>query len=108
VEHIVLPAARAFDPDLVLVSAGYDAHRDDPLAACSLETGSYGQLALLVGTLGKPVGYVLEGGYNLGALAASVAASMESLTSGGDPASFARGPLVERAAVVVGRHWALG
>jgi acetoin utilization deacetylase AcuC-like enzyme len=108
VEHIVLPAARAFDPDLVLVSAGYDAHRDDPLAACSLDTGSYAQLALLARTLGKPVGYVLEGGYDLGALAASVAASMESLTSGGEPRSFPRGPLVERAAAVVGRHWALG
>lgn len=108
VEHVVLPAARAFDPDLVLVSAGYDAHRDDPLGACSLETGSYAQLALLAGTLGKPVGYVLEGGYDLGALAASVAASMESLTSGGEPASFPRGPLVERAAAVVGRHWTLG
>jgi acetoin utilization deacetylase AcuC-like enzyme len=107
VEHIVLPAARAYDPDLVLVSAGYDAHRNDPLAACSLDTGSYAQLALLACTLGKPVGYVLEGGYDLGALAASVAASMESLTTGGEPGSFPRGPLVERAAAVVGRHWAL-
>jgi acetoin utilization deacetylase AcuC-like enzyme len=108
VEHVVLPAAREFDPDLVLVSAGYDAHRDDPLGGCSLETGSYAQLALLARTLGKPVGYVLEGGYDLGALAASVATSMESLTSAAEPASFPRGPLVERAAAVVGRHWALG
>ena len=82
--------------------------RGDPLGACSLETGSYAQLALLARTLGKPVGYVLEGGYDLGALAASVAASMESLTSGSEPASFPRGPLVERAVTVVGRHWALG
>ena len=34
VEHIVLPAGREFEPDLVLVSAGFDAHRDDPLAGC--------------------------------------------------------------------------
>jgi acetoin utilization deacetylase AcuC-like enzyme len=108
VEHVVLPAARAFDPDLVLVSAGYDAHRDDPLGECELETGSYAQLALLARALGKPVGYVLEGGYDLGALAGSVAASMERLASGGEPASFPRGPLVERSAAVVGRHWALG
>ena len=33
-EHIVLPVARAFEPDLVLVSAGFDAHREDPLAGC--------------------------------------------------------------------------
>ena len=108
VEHIVLPAARSFDPDIVLVSAGYDAHRDDPLAECTMETGSYAQLALLALTLGKPVGYVLEGGYDLGALAASVAASMESLTAGGEPSSFPRGPLVERAAGVLGRYWELG
>ena len=36
VEHVVLPAARAFAPDLVLVSAGFDAHRADPLADCAL------------------------------------------------------------------------
>jgi acetoin utilization deacetylase AcuC-like enzyme len=108
VEHVVLPAARAFDPDLVLVSAGYDAHRDDPLAECTLETGSYAELARQIASLGKPVGYVLEGGYDLGALAASVAASMESLASGGEPASHPRGPLVEQAAAVVGRHWELG
>jgi acetoin utilization deacetylase AcuC-like enzyme len=107
VEHIVLPAARAFDPDLVLVSAGYDAHRDDPLAECTMETNSYAQLALLVLGLGKPVGYVLEGGYDLEALAASVLASMESLATGGEPASFERGPLVERAASVLGRYWEL-
>jgi acetoin utilization deacetylase AcuC-like enzyme len=107
VEHIVLPAARAFDPDLVLVSAGYDAHRDDPLAECTMETASYAQLALLVLGLGKPVGYLLEGGYDLGALAASVAASMEALAGGGEPASFPRGPLVERAAGVLGRWWEL-
>ncbi|MEA2418233.1 MAG: hypothetical protein QOE60_439 [Thermoleophilaceae bacterium] len=107
VEHVVLPVARAFDPDLVLVSAGYDAHRDDPLAGCNLATGSYAQLGLLIRSLGKPVGYVLEGGYDLGALAASVAASMESLASGGEPASFPRGPLVEQATAVLGRYWEL-
>jgi acetoin utilization deacetylase AcuC-like enzyme len=105
VEHVVLPAARAFDPDLVLVSAGFDAHRDDPLAECTMETAAYAQLALLVLGLGKPVGYVLEGGYDLGALSASVAASMECLADGGEPESFPRGPLVERATAVAGRYW---
>jgi acetoin utilization deacetylase AcuC-like enzyme len=105
VEHVVLPAARAFDPDLVLVSAGYDAHRDDPLGECAMETASYGELARQVLTLGKPVGYVLEGGYDLGALAASVAASMEALAAGGEPEPHPRGPLVEQAAAVAGRYW---
>ena len=107
VEHVVLPAAREFAPDLVLVSAGFDAHRDDPLGECTMETGSYAQLALLALTLGKPVGYVLEGGYELGALAASVAASMECLAEGGEPASFPRGELVEQAVDVLGRYWEL-
>jgi acetoin utilization deacetylase AcuC-like enzyme len=107
VEHAVLPAARAFDPDLVLVSAGYDAHRDDPVGGCALETASYGELTRQVLTLGKPVGYVLEGGYDLDGLATSVAASMEVLADGGEPRSHPRGPLVEEAAAVVGRHWDL-
>ena len=85
VEHVVLPAARQFDPDLVLVSAGYDAHRDDPIGGCALETSSYAELTRLILALGKPVGYVLEGGYDLDALAASVAASMEALAAGGEP-----------------------
>ncbi len=44
VEHVVAPVGGAFRPDLVLVSAGYDAHRDDPLGGCVLETASYGEL----------------------------------------------------------------
>jgi acetoin utilization deacetylase AcuC-like enzyme len=107
-EHVVLPAARRFDPDLVLVSAGFDAHRDDPVGGCLLETSSYAELTRQVLTLGKPVGYVLEGGYDLDALAGSVAASMEALVAGGEPRSHPRSALVEQAAAVVGRHWDLG
>ncbi len=59
-------------------------------------------------TLGKPVGYVLEGGYDLDALAGSVAASMEVLAAGGEPGSHPRGPVVERAAEQVGRYWPVG
>jgi acetoin utilization deacetylase AcuC-like enzyme len=108
VEHVVLPAARSFEPDLVLVSAGYDAHRDDPVGGCSLETSSFGELTRQVLTLGKPVGCVLEGGYDLDALAASVAETMEVLTgSGAAPLSHPRGRLVEEAAAAVGRYWDL-
>jgi acetoin utilization deacetylase AcuC-like enzyme len=108
VEHVVLPAARSFDPDLVLVSAGFDAHRDDPVGGCALETASYAELTRQVLTLGTPVGYVLEGGYDLDALATSVAASTEALTGGGEPRSHPRGRPVEEAAAVVGRRWDLG
>ena len=75
-EHVVVPAARAFEPDLVLVSAGYDAHRADPLANCVLETSSFGELARhvrdLAAELGVPLGFVLEGGYEPVALAQSL------------------------------------
>jgi acetoin utilization deacetylase AcuC-like enzyme len=111
VEHLVLPVARLFRPDLVLISAGYDAHRDDPVGGCRLETSSYAELARhvrrLADELGAPVGAVLEGGYDLDALAASVAATMEALADGGAPRSVAPDPLTEAAAEKVGRYWEL-
>ena len=80
VEHVVTPAARQFGPDLIIVSAGFDAHRDDPLGGLALETGSFGALARQVRALGDelgaPVVAVLEGGYDLRALAESVAETM--------------------------------
>ena len=105
VEHVVLPAARGFDPDLVLVSAGFDAHRDDPLGECTMETGSYGQLALLIRTLGKPVGYVLEGGYDLGALAARSRRRWRAWRVAASPRRSRAGQLVEQAVDALGRYW---
>jgi acetoin utilization deacetylase AcuC-like enzyme len=82
-ERVALPAVRAYRPDLILVSAGYDAHRDDPIGGCLLDTGSYAEMALRVRDLGAeleaPVGAVLEGGYDLDATAASALATMEAL-----------------------------
>ena len=73
IEHIVVPVAREYRPDLVLVSAGYDAHRSDPLGDCRLEAVSFSHMArhvyALADELGIPTGAVLEGGYELGALA---------------------------------------
>ena len=109
VQHVVAPAAREFRPSLVLVSAGYDAHADDPLANCELEDASYGALAACVRELAEelsaPVGVVLEGGYALGALARSVAATIEAL--GGDAAAPAIDPdeVTARAAEHLGRWW---
>ncbi|MDQ4049461.1 MAG: histone deacetylase [Actinomycetota bacterium] len=108
-EHVVAPAARAFRPDLVLVSAGFDAHRDDPLADCILATESFGHVARavreLADSVGAPVGAVLEGGYELGALSASVAEAMEGLARGGEPPRVEAGPLVDAAVAQVGRYW---
>jgi acetoin utilization deacetylase AcuC-like enzyme len=85
VAHVVLPLARAYEPDLLLVSAGFDAHADDPLASCLVSDAGYGGMSALLGScaveLGVPLGIVLEGGYHLGALARSVVAMMEALGS---------------------------
>jgi acetoin utilization deacetylase AcuC-like enzyme len=112
VEHVVAPAARQYRPDLILISAGYDAHRDDPLGGLRLETSSFGamsrQLRALGEELGAPVGAVLEGGYDLKALASSVAETMDALANGAPPpAGVPRDPLADEAAEVLGRYWEL-
>ncbi|HEY1355026.1 MAG TPA: histone deacetylase [Solirubrobacterales bacterium] len=112
VEHLVIPVARSFEPGLVLVSAGFDAHRADPLANCTLEAASFGRMARhvrdLAAELGAPLGVVLEGGYEPSALAESVAATLAAL--GGDGEAVSAAPealLTSRAAVGVSRHWPL-
>jgi acetoin utilization deacetylase AcuC-like enzyme len=111
VEHVAAPAARGFRPDLILISAGFDAHRDDPVGGCALATSSFGELARQLRALGDeldaPVGAVLEGGYDLEALAGSVAATMEGLASGDEPRPVERHPLAEAARAVLGRYWDL-
>jgi acetoin utilization deacetylase AcuC-like enzyme len=85
VAHVVAPLARSYDPGLVLVSAGYDAHADDPLADCAVTDAGYAGMALgvaaLARELGVPVGAVLEGGYDLDVLAACVPATLDALRS---------------------------
>jgi acetoin utilization deacetylase AcuC-like enzyme len=112
VEHIVLPAAHEFEPDLVLVSAGYDAHRADPLAGCRLETESFGELARHVHDLarqrGVPLGVILEGGYEPVALAESVRETLAALGEGRPARSAApEALLTSRAAAQVGHYWSL-
>jgi acetoin utilization deacetylase AcuC-like enzyme len=107
VEHVVLPAARQFAPDLVLISAGFDAHGDDPVGGCSLESSTYAELTRQALSLGAPVGAVLEGGYDLVALAESVALTMKALETGGEAAPHAMEPVTARAREAVGRYWRL-
>ncbi len=74
-ERVVLPAVADWRPDLVLVSAGFDAHRDDPLAGLEWEAEDFAWLAARLWEVsGGRVVSSLEGGYDLDALAASVAA----------------------------------
>jgi acetoin utilization deacetylase AcuC-like enzyme len=81
----VVPAGAAFEPQLILVSAGFDAHRADPLANCTLEAESFAKMARLVrglaADLGVPLGAVLEGGYDVDALAESVVATLGAWTA---------------------------
>lgn len=101
IAHVVVPALRRFAPDLILVSAGYDAHRADPIGSCLLETEDYAQITrhldLVARALGVPLGFVLEGGYDLTALAESVLATIVALAEPAEVAQPQRSPLVERA-----------
>jgi acetoin utilization deacetylase AcuC-like enzyme len=80
----VVPLGRAFEPQLLLLSTGFDAHRDDPLADCAVTEEGFAAMAASIRRLGLelavPVGAVLEGGYALGPLARSVAATLEALS----------------------------
>lgn len=98
--EIIIPAVRRFRPDLILVSAGYDAHWADPLAPMNASVAGYASIAQKVYNLaaeacdGRLV-CVLEGGYDLRALAASVLATLRVLQGRPD---LVEDPLGTRAA----------
>jgi acetoin utilization deacetylase AcuC-like enzyme len=87
VEVVALPAIDEFKPTWVLVSAGFDAHRADPLAGLALSSGDFADLARLVAGFAPSPGRLalfLEGGYDLAALRASVTATLSALVGGDD------------------------
>lgn len=109
---MIIPAAVEFAPQLVLISAGFDGHRDDPLGHCLLEASSYAQMAChvrdMAATLDAPVGAVLEGGYHLRAVTDSVMATITALAGVGTAYSIAPDPFVtSRVAAHVGHYWTL-
>jgi acetoin utilization deacetylase AcuC-like enzyme len=77
----VEPAVRSFEPDLVLVSAGFDAHVDDPLALQEVTEDGFRELARRSSSLVPRTAAVLEGGYNLETLPTLVAAALEGFSS---------------------------
>jgi acetoin utilization deacetylase AcuC-like enzyme len=83
VDRRVVPLAREYEPQLVLISAGYDAHAEDPLADCLVTERGFAAMTAslreLCNELGAPLGAVLEGGYSLEALARSVDATLAQL-----------------------------
>ena len=83
-EQVIVPAARRFEPRLILVSAGYDGHWADPLAEMDLSVYGYGRMMRIIKELadelcGGCLALTLEGGYDLKALAASVKATFDVL-----------------------------
>jgi len=80
----LVPVADAFRPDFVIISAGFDAHKDDPLASMGLTEAGYADLTGIVAGIAKRHAggrmlSSLEGGYNLTALAASVDRHIQAL-----------------------------
>ena len=83
--EIVEPAVNAFAPELVLVSSGYDAHHLDPLCMMRLTAGAFFRLARRAASWGPGPVCVLEGGYDLDALAWSVGATASALIGADEP-----------------------
>ena len=80
-DELVAPAVRAFEPELVLVSAGFDAHVMDPLAAMRVTENGFRELARRCSSLSDRVAAVLEGGYDLQTLPGLVDSALDGFTS---------------------------
>ena len=82
-EQVVAPALRDYQPQLILVAAGYDAHHADVLTEMNMDASGFAQLTAAImdlsTKLGCKTGFLLEGGYHLEALSNSVAATLDTL-----------------------------
>jgi acetoin utilization deacetylase AcuC-like enzyme len=83
----LLPATEAFAPGAIIVSAGYDGHRDDPLAHLAITEDGFRSVATALGSLAARLGLsgvalALEGGYDLDAVAASISATVAGILAG--------------------------
>lgn len=79
-ETIIEPAVRGFEPDLLIVSAGFDAHTDDPLASMDVTGLGFREMARRCRGLAPRVAAVLEGGYNLETLPGLVHAALDGFS----------------------------
>jgi len=80
-DETVLPALLSFRPELLIISAGFDAHRNDPLGGMLLTEESFARMTEMVMGI-APMVSVLEGGYDLDALARSVESHLRVLLRG--------------------------
>jgi len=108
---VFLPVLREFGPEVILVSAGFDAHVDDLLGGMALGSDAFGRFAALLSDLSREVGaappaFVLEGGYNLEALAESVAATMQGVGEEAPSWEYAGGVRqVEKSREALAPYW---
>jgi acetoin utilization deacetylase AcuC-like enzyme len=79
---VVEPAVAAFAPDLLIVSAGFDAHSDDPLAEMDLTGTGFHELARRCAAMAPRVAAVLEGGYNVKTLPFLVETTLRGFEAG--------------------------
>ena len=77
----VEPVVRGFEPELVIVSAGFDAHVDDPLGNMEVTAEGFRELSARCASLAPRTAAVLEGGYNLATLASLVEAALEGFSA---------------------------
>jgi acetoin utilization deacetylase AcuC-like enzyme len=115
--RVVLPLLDEFAADIVLVSAGFDAHARDPLAQMNLDAESYGAMASALVEHAERAGHgrvalLLEGGYDLGALQDSVTAAARALLGQSfapslDAPSAAGRAAVDRSVRALAPHWKL-
>ena len=81
-DRVVVPAVERFEPELVLVSAGFDAHEADPLASMRVTYAGFTELAERCAGLARSFAAVLEGGYNLDTLPRLVRAALAGFAAG--------------------------
>jgi acetoin utilization deacetylase AcuC-like enzyme len=118
-QTLVVPVLREYSPELIIVSAGFDAHRNDPLSGMLLSGSGFGAMTtVLLGVAndfasGRIV-HLLEGGYDLAGIREGVMAVLGALTESAagfedqpDQASSRAGAAIEGARLVLGRYWAV-
>ncbi len=86
-QHVVVPAAEKFQPEWILVSAGFDPHRRDPLAGMNVTEEGFGSMAGALLAVAQRfsearIAFLLEGGYDLAALRNSVATVLSAIEQG--------------------------
>lgn len=115
-KDVVIPIGNRFKPEWILVSAGFDPHKRDPLGGMNLTEQGFGAMASMLLELGErhargKVAFLLEGGYDLTALKSSVIAVLQEMKeegrtkSGGASGGESIQPLIERVRGIQEKYW---